>query len=413
MIVELISTGTELLLGEIVNTDAPYLARQLNGLGFDVLYQSTVGDNRQRITKVLKTALERSDIIITSGGLGPTQGDITKEVTAKLLKRELKLHEATADRIHCFFAARHNNMPNNNLRQAMIPEGAIVLDNERGTAPGVVLEQGDKTVIHLPGPPRELEWMFQNRVVPYLKQRFGGQGIIYSRILHTTGIGESLLEEQIKDFILAQNNPTIALLARKGEIIIRLTAKADNEAAAKVLLDTLEEKIHRRIGEYIFGHDEESMEGVVGSILAAKKLTVACAESCTGGLVTSRLTDIPGSSQYLIGSVVCYSNRIKMDEIGVPEKLLIEYGAVSQETAGAMAAGIRKNYHTNIGLGITGIAGPDGGTENKPVGLVYIAIEGPSGIQCYQHNFTGQRLDIKYRASQAALEVLRRYAVHL
>lgn len=413
MIVELVSTGTELLLGEIMNTNATYLARQLNQLGFDVLYQSTVGDNRERMAEVLKTALNRADIIITSGGLGPTQGDITKEVTAKLLNRELQLHESIVGRIHCFFAARHDGMPNNNLRQAMIPEGAIVLDNERGTAPGVILEQGHNTVIHLPGPPHELEWMFQNRVVPYLKQRFGGQGVIASRILHTTGIGESLLEEQIKDFILAQNNPTIALLARKGEIIIRLTAKAENEAAAKELIDTLEEQIQRRIGKYIFGYDEEIMESVVGRILTSKKLTVALAESCTGGLVTSRLTDIAGSSQYLIGSVVCYSNRIKMNALDVPEKLLLEYGAVSKETAFAMAADIRKNFNADIGLGITGIAGPGGATENKPVGLVFIAIDGPSGIQCYQHNFTGQRIDIKYRASQAALEVLRRYAVHL
>ena len=240
MIVEIVSTGTELLLGQIVNTNAPYLARKLNELGFDVLFQSTVGDNRDRMTQVLSTALDRADIIITTGGLGPTQGDITKEVTAKLLGKTMFLHEPSLKSIKCFFAARKIAMTDNNQRQAMIPEGALVLANDRGTAPGVIVETEKNTVIHLPGPPFEMEGMFQKSVAPYLIERFGAQGIILSKVLRTYGLGESSLEEEIKDLIKSQGNPTIALLARSGEIHVRLTAKAPSGDEARILIERLE-----------------------------------------------------------------------------------------------------------------------------------------------------------------------------
>lgn len=410
MIVEIVSTGTELLLGQIIDTNTPFIAKRCNELGLNVLYHSTVGDNRTRMDQVISTALSRADIVITTGGLGPTQGDITKEVTAKVLGIPLTLHQPSVSRIKCFFAERHIHMPDSNIRQAMIPLGAIAIDNERGTAPGVIIEHQDKTVIHLPGPPVELEWMLDYAVVPYFKKRFGSQGIILSRVLRTYGIGESALEEKIHDYILAQNNPTIALLARSGEIHVRITAKAATEKEAAEQIQCLETKIRSRIGEYIFGTDNQTLEEIAGRSLYNKKLTIALAESCTGGLVTSKITDIPGSSTYLIGSVVSYANEVKTNTVGVPTETLAQTGAVSPETAKAMAEGIKSKFHAKLGVGITGIAGPEGGTPSKPVGLVYIAIAGPNGTLCYEHIFSGQRTAIKNRTALAALNYIRKYA---
>lgn len=409
MIVEIISTGTELLLGQITDTNTPFIAKRCNELGLNVLYHSTVGDNRNRMAQVISTALSRADIVITTGGLGPTQGDITKEVTAKVLDIPLALHQPSVDRIKCFFAKRHVHMPDSNIRQAMIPVDATVIDNERGTAPGVIIEHQDKTVIHLPGPPAELEWMMDYAVVPYFKKRFSSQGIILSRVLRTYGIGESALEEKIHDYILAQSNPTIALLARSGEIHVRITAKADTEEAAYEQIQALETKIRSRIGEYIFGVDNQTLEEIAGQLLHNKKLTIALAESCTGGLVTSKITDIPGSSAYLIGSVVSYANEVKIHTVGVPAETIAKTGAVSPETARAMAEGIKNNFQAELGIGITGIAGPEGGTSAKPVGLVYIAIAGPNGTLCHEHVFNGQRTAIKNRTALAALNHIRKY----
>ena len=409
MIVEIVSTGTELLLGQIVNTNAPYLARKLNELGYDAVYQTTVGDNRRRMASVMAIALERADIVITSGGLGPTQGDITKEVSAELLGLPLLLHEESVEHIRNFFARRQLTMTNNNLRQAMMPEGAIVVTNHRGTAPGVIIEHGEKTIIHLPGPPMELEHMFEMSILPYFAKRFGGQGVIFSRVLRTFGIGESTLEERIRQFILAQNNPTIALLARSGEIHVRLTAKADSELAARSLIDELENSLREQINEFIFGLDDQSLEQVVGDALSKMNLSLSLAESCTGGAVTAKLTDVPGSSAYLIGSVVAYSNQVKIDQAGVDASLLATYGAVSQQTACAMAEGIRRRLGTDIGVGVTGIAGPGGGTPEKPVGLVHIAVAGPNGVMTEEEHYTGQRTAIKTRTVNATLDLLRRY----
>ncbi len=411
MIVEIVSTGTELLLGQIVNTNAPYMARRLNEVGFDVLFQSTVGDNRVRMTQVLSTALARVDIVITTGGLGPTQGDITKEVTAELLGRPMHLHAPSLENIKSFFASRRLTMTDNNVRQAMIPEGAIVLDNARGTAPGVVIATDKNTVIHLPGPPHEMEHMLENAVIPYLRERFGLQGTILSKVLRTYGLGESSLEERIKDYIKCQGNPTIALLARNAEIHVRLTAKASSEAEARALIAGLERQLRERIGEYIFGENEDTLEAVIGRYLTAKNLTLALAESCTGGLVTSRITDVPGSSAYLAGTVVCYSNEIKSSAVGVPAEIIAAHGAVSAETAKAMAEGIRARFGTDLGVSITGIAGPGGAVPGKPVGLVFIAVAGPAGTSCFEHNFTGQRSFIKHRTALAALNHLRQYII--
>ena len=411
MIIELVNTGTELLLGQIVNTNAPFLAARLNKLGFSVLYQTTVGDNRERMKNVLKTALERADIVITSGGLGPTQGDITKEVTASLLNKPMYLHEASAMQIQRFFAERRLCMTDNNLRQAMMPEGAQIIKNTCGTAPGVIVEEETtgKVIINLPGPPHELAEMFEKSIVTYLTKRFGLQGAIVSRVLRTYGLGESALEERIKKYISSQSNPTLALLARNGEIHLRITARAASETKAVQLINELEGQIRPLLNEYIFGINEETMENSVGSLLLAKKLTIALAESCTGGLVTSRITDVPGSSQYLVGSIVCYSNTVKMLYVGVPEEILAAKGAVSKETAECMAQGIKEKFQTGVGVGITGIAGPDGATTDKPVGLVYIAITGSAGTVCYEHYFNGTRTDIKHRTALATLNHVRHY----
>lgn len=409
MIVELISTGTELLLGQIINTNAAFLAKQLNSLGFNVFFQSVVGDNRERMANVIRTAMSRADIIITTGGLGPTQGDITKEVTAEVLTRPLVLHAPSLEEIKKYFAHRQTNMAPNNRRQAMIPEGSIVVKNERGTAPGVICEYGNKIIINLPGPPHELEWMFSQSITPYLTNKFGGQGVIASKILHASGIGESTLEEEIKELIINQNNPTIALLVKKGEIHIRLTARAQTQDQANELILKIEKDIREKVGQYIFGADNETMELVVGELLKNKKLTIALAESCTGGLVSSRITDIAGSSEYLIGSTVCYSNKVKINEVGVPVQIINKHGAVSEETAKAMAVGIRNKFGVDIGVGVTGIAGPGGATETKPVGLVYMAISSENGLECNKFIFSGERTDIKYRTSQAVLDLIRRY----
>ncbi|SHI70120.1 competence/damage-inducible protein A [Propionispora hippei] len=410
MILEIVTTGTELLLGQIFNTNAPYLAEKLNEMGFDVVYQTTVGDNRERMAHVLQTALERADIVITSGGMGPTQGDITKEVTASLFNRAMYVHEPSLERIRTLFTRRQMAMPQSNERQAMIPEGAIVVDNDWGTAPGVILEDGGKTIINLPGPPRELESMFSHAIAPYLAKRYGGQGTIVSRVLHTYGISESALEERISDYITKQTNPTLALLVRPGgEIIVRLTAKAADKPSATALIAKLEEELRQQIGEYIFGVDGVSLGEVVGKALMERKLKISLAESCTGGLVTSRITDVPGSSSYLLGSVVCYDNSIKISQVGVAEATLREYGAVSYQTALQMAGGIRHRFGSDLGVGITGIAGPGGDTSDKPVGLVYVAIDGPRGSEHYKFNFSGERTYIKERTAYTVLNLIRKY----
>lgn len=404
MIVEIITTGTELLLGEITNTNVKYLAERLNANGFNVFYQTTVGDNRTRLAAVLQQALLRADLIITTGGLGPTQGDITKEVTAEVLGRPMHFNKAVMESIERIFAFRGICMTVNNERQAMIPEGALILENDNGTAPGIWLEHDKQVIVNLPGPPREMKLMFEKKLMPLLIGHYGVQGIIHSRILRTVGIGESALEDKISDLIAEQSNPTIALYARQGEIIVRLTAKADNVDEADCLIDSLEKLIYQRIGYYIYAKDGDTLPSALGKTLAEQKQTISCAESCTGGLVTSMLTDIPGSSDYVLGSAVTYSNAAKQQLIGVQEASLAKYGAVSETVAKEMALGVKKLFQTTFGLGITGIAGPGGATDEKPVGLVYLAVAGPNDeVSVYRHQFTGNRVDIKNRTAMMVL----------
>lgn len=405
MIVEVVNTGTELLLGEILNTNFQYLSRHLNNMGFDVLYQTTVGDNEGRMEAVLQNAFNRADIVLVTGGLGPTRGDITKETVMKLCHLDSYLDLDTWGRIDEFFAKRKTCAPHNNDKQAMVPLGADILVNEVGTAPGLVIEHQGKFFILLPGPPNELMHVCEKQLWPYFRKRFGNQGIILSRIIRLHGIGESLTAEKIDDLILKQSNPTIAIYARRGEIIIRITAKAMSEQEASAMLDSGEQQVRERLEQYIYGIDDDTLAAYLGKLLLKHNLTIAFAESCSGGLASSMITDVPGSSSYLMGSVVTYTNQAKQKLINVQQETLAKFGAVSRETACEMAVGVRNLFNTAYGISITGNAGPDG-SENKPVGLVYIAVASEKAVYCQEHHFTSTRVENKYKIALTAISML-------
>ena len=333
MKVEIITTGTELLLGEILNTNFTWLARELNLRGFDVLYQTTVGDNPARMKEVLDIAVRRADIVITSGGLGPTRGDITKELVAEYCGVDMYMNLEVWNHIHDLLSRRNICIASNNEKQALVPSGAIVLHNEAGTAPGLVLEHGNTTFIMLPGPPFELQHVCERELFPYFEQRFPHLGIIKSHTLKVRGIGESNLAEMLDDIIVHQSNPTIALYARHGEILVRLTAKAPSAEEADTLIAAMQERVENIIGAYVYGYDGDTLPEVLGKELLARKQTIAFAESCTGGLASSLMTDVPGSSEYVKGSVISYTNEIKNQVINVSKTTLSKKGAVSEETA--------------------------------------------------------------------------------
>jgi nicotinamide-nucleotide amidase len=404
---EIFSVGTELLLGQIIDTNAAYLGQQLARLGIDCFHQTTVGDNTERLAQALRTALLRSRLIITTGGLGPTEDDVTAAAVARAFELELALHEPSAEAIRRLLAARNFPFIPAHLKQAYIPAGAQALPNPVGTAPGFIAEKDGNTVISLPGPPPEMKPMFEQSVAPYLRQLSGG-GTIHSRVLRFMGIGESLIEDKLKDLIAAQSNPTIAPLASHGLVRIRLTAKAATEAEARALIAPVEVEILRRMGEFIVGSDEDDVEATVGRLLREKGLKLAVAESCTGGLIGHRLTNIPGASDYFLAGLVGYGNKAKQTLLRVPEETLNKYGAVSRETALAMARGAREAGGADFGLADTGIAGPGGGSEAKPVGLVYGAIVTANKEHCEEFRFRGERDLIKWQASGAALNLLRR-----
>ena len=405
MIVEVINTGTEILLGEILNTNFQYLSKHLNNMGFDVLYQTTIGDNAQRMKQAVEQAMERADLIIITGGLGPTRGDITKDTVVEICGLECYLDLDTWGRIDAFFAKKGTCTPANNDKQAMIPVGAEILQNDVGTAPGLFINHNGKYLVLLPGPPSEMTDICEKQLWPLLEQKFGNQGIILSRTLHLRGIGESLTAEKIDDLILEQSNPTIAIYARHGEILVRLTAKAAKRQDANRMLDQCEELVRTRLEQYIYGVDDESLPAVLGKKLLQQGKTISFAESCTGGLASSLVTDIPGSSEYLLGSAVTYTNGIKNKLLNVQLETLQEFGAVSRETACEMAAGVRKLFGSDYGISITGNAGP-GGSENKPVGLVYIAVATAEVVYCQEHYFHHNRVENKLRIALTAISML-------
>ncbi len=403
---EIIAVGTELLLGNIVNTNAQYLSQKLADLGIDVYYHVVVGDNLKRLTETIKTSLERSDIVITSGGLGPTADDITKEGAAQAMGLKLLPDEESIERIKKMFSSTGRIMTKNNIKQGYIPEGAVVLENNNGTAPGVLIEKEGKIVIMLPGPPKELYPMFESKVLPYLKSKT--DSTIRSKVLRVIGVGESAVEHMLKDIFDSQANPTIAPYAKDGEVHLRITAKTGIPEEADSLIAEMEQKVRAILDDNIYGCNEETLEEAVLKLLQKKNLTISLAESCTGGLVASRLTDIPGASASLISGVVSYSNESKINILKVKEETIRKYGAVSPQTAEEMAVGAKKLSNTDIGLSITGIAGPDGGSAEKPVGLCYIGIAIGNSVNVQKIMLTGNRNRIRWGSSSRALDFLRR-----
>jgi len=404
---EVISVGTELLLGQIVDTDAAYLSKLLPQFGIDLHYRVTVGDNEPRLADALRLALSRADVVFTIGGIGPTMDDLTKETVAHVLGDEMVLHEESAERLRAFFAARGIDMPEANLKQALVPRRGKVLPNPLGTAPGAAFETDGKVVIVLPGPPREFIEMVDSQVMPYLRELVGeSASVIRSRVLRIAGLGESSVADMVND-LLGGSNPTVAPLASLGEVHLRITAKAESIAEADMMIDEMDGKLSAILGNSIFGRDDESLERVVVRMLTERALTLAVAESCTGGLVANRITDVSGSSAAFVVGFVAYSNQAKKELLGLDEQLLSKYGAVSEQTARAMAEGAKRVSGADVAISVTGIAGPTGGTAAKPVGLVYMALSAVDGTIAFEHRFSGSRMDIKLRASQAALNMLR------
>jgi len=403
---EILSVGTELLLGDIVNTNAQYIARRLAEMGIFVYHQSVVGDNPERLKEAFELAFTRADMVITTGGLGPTKDDLTKEIAAKYFNKKLIVDEDSLNRIESFFAKRNRVMTDNNRKQAYFPEGSIILRNANGTAPGCIIDEGGKILILMPGPPKEMVLMFENEVVPYL-QKYQNQ-VLYSKVLRVLGLGESLMEDLVKDIMDSQTNPTIAPYAKEGEAILRITAKAPNIEEAEKLIYPVEEQIRERLGDNIYGVGDTNIETVVAEILIDKKLTISVAESCTGGLVASMLINYPGISSVFMEGAVTYSNESKMRRLNVKKETLERFGAVSAETAEEMAEGIAKSSGTDIGLSITGIAGPDGGSDKKPVGLVYLGLYIKGAVKHKRLDLWGSRQNIRNRAAISALDWVRR-----
>lgn len=407
MTVEIICVGTELLLGNIVNTNAAYLAEKCAGLGLSCYYQSVVGDNAERLKDAIQTAVDRSDIIILSGGLGPTEDDLTKETAAEVMGKKLVLDEASREAIEAYFKQRGMAATDNNWKQALVPEEAIVLPNHNGTAPGVIITDEDTHVILLPGPPNELIPMFEESVAPYLDKL--EPGVIYSQTVKLCGVGESKAETMVKDLIDAQTNPTIATYAKTGEVHIRVTAKADTVKDAKKLIKPVVKELKSRFGYDVYSTEEDvTLEKAVADLLQANELTVTCAESCTGGLLSARLINVPGISDVYKCGCVTYANKAKRKLLGVKKSTLQKHGAVSSQTAEEMAKGAALAYKADVSVAITGIAGPDGGSEEKPVGLVYIAcsVKGKVTVQKYQ--FVGNRSKVRESAVTAALTLMRK-----
>ena len=406
---EIIAVGTELLLGQIVNADAQIISDMVSPLGIDMFYHTTVGDNSERLRTLFCQAIGRSDLIFTTGGLGPTMDDLTKETISDELGLALVLHEEEMRHLEAMFTRRGSVMPANNRKQAMFPKGSIVIPNRNGTAPGVIIEHDGKVIIILPGPPRELRPMMEETVLPYLEHKQGDrQAVIKSRVLKLCGLGESAAEEAIEELIRSQSNPTIAPLAG-SEVTFRITAKGKTDEEAFQLIQSLEEKVRERIGRHVYGCDEDTLESVIGQLLADQKMSLAIAESCTGGLVSARITNVSGSSRYFERGYVCYSNQSKIELLGVPEDSISRYGAVSKETAGMMARGARNQSGVDIGLSVTGVAGPDGGSPEKPVGYVCFGLSTPHGEITTDQQYSGQRASIRARATQHALRMVWEY----
>jgi nicotinamide-nucleotide amidase len=390
-----------------LDTNSLWLTERLNAMGVEVKLKTVVGDDESRLEETVRDAMKRSEIVIATGGLGPTEDDITRKIFARVLKRQLILDDAILEKLRARFARRNMPMPEINARQALVIHGAQPLENNNGTAPGMLIAEGQCTVVLLPGPPREMKPIFDALVAPVVKQRAGDM-LIMRRTLSIFGLGESAVDELAAPIYTKYQNPSTTILFKDGQIELHLTAQARNESASVKLLDELAGRLDEVLGEYIFSRDNETLEEVVGRSLKMRGYTLATAESCTGGLLAGRITDVPGSSEYFLEGVVSYSNEAKIDLLGVRKKLIETHGAVSEQVAGAMAAGIRKRAGSTFGIAVTGVAGPGGGSPEKPVGLVYIALADDSQTTTRKFIFPGDRQFIRTLSVNAALDMLRR-----
>jgi len=404
---EILSIGTELVLGKNLDTNAQWLSARLSEIGVSTTYHTTVGDDRAECIEILRAAVDRSQLVVVTGGLGPTLDDLTREVLAEVAGRSLVLDEPSLEHIEAIFARRSRPMPARNRTQAMFPEGSTVIPNDNGTAPGIWMEVGDSVVVCLPGVPKEMFPMFLDWAAPRIAARFGGGRATVVRTIRTYGTGESHIEELLGDMIRRGRDPEVGITASEATITLRIVAHGatPEEAAAKAEPDVA--FIRERLGTLIYGEDDETLATAVGKLLAEKGETLATAESCTGGLIGHTITEIPGSSDYYLGGFVVYSNEAKTNFCDVPTEMLEEFGAVSRQVAEALAKGARKKFGSDYGIGVTGIAGPGGGAPMKPVGLVYIAVADADGCEVLQTNWPADRSSIKLRSAKSALNLLR------
>jgi len=404
---EIIAIGSELLMPNFTDTNSIYLTRQLNEIGISVVMKTIVGDDESYLEQALRGCLERTPVIITIGGLGPTEDDVTKKVVARVLQRQLILDDASLKAIEKRFKARGIDMPKNNARQALILTGSDVLENKNGTAPGLWIGADRNHVILLPGPPAELMPMFEETCIPRLR-KLAGDMALARRIFRTTGLAESALDARIAPIYQKHRNVQTTVLAKPGQVDVRLTAIGKSAADAERAVQDLAVEIEKELRDYIFTDTEQALEEVVGASLVSKQATISVAESCTGGMLAERLTGIDGSSRYFMSGIVTYSNESKISLADIPPLLLEMQGAVSEEVARGLAEGVRERIGTTIGVGITGIAGPTGGSPEKPVGTVHIAVASPGGTRHQAFLFPGSRDRIRWQAAQAALNMTRR-----
>ena len=407
---EIIATGSELLSGGVVDTNSVFLAEELLDIGIETAFKTIVGDDEKDMEDAVRTARERVDVILVTGGIGPTEDDITRKALARVLKKRLVLSDDALKAVKAVFKAKGKEYPAANDRQALIPAGARLLRNPVGVAPGFTLVEDGKFVAVLPGVPAEMQAMFLEGLRPALEEHFGGKAVIRRKVLHTCGLSESKVNELIQD-ILKQKRPSMGLTARETGVDIRIVAHEGSGARSRSTMERIEAEVRKKLGDAIYGVDGQDMEEVVGALLTQRKRTLAVAESCTGGLISGRITNIAGSSAYFERGVVVYSNAAKTELLGVPADLIERYGAVSREVAKAMAQGMRERAKTDLGLAVTGIAGPSGGTTEKPVGLVYIALATIDGVTVSEDRILGTRSQVRQRTAQMAMDMVRRYLI--
>jgi nicotinamide-nucleotide amidase len=407
---EIIATGTELLSGGVLDTNSLFLSEQLLPLGIEAAFKTVVGDNEKDMEEAFRRAMARAVVLIITGGIGPTEDDITRKVIAKMVKKRLVLNEDALKAIHTRLAGRGKEVLAANDRQALIPAGSRLLNNPVGIAPGFFVEEEDLFIAVLPGVPREMRAMFIEELRPILEERFREKIFIRRRVLHTCGVSESGVNQAIQD-VLKRNEPVVGLTAKEFGVDIRIISHQTAAEQAQALVDRTDASIREKLGDAVYSADGQTMEEVVGALLKQRRLKIAVAESCTGGLIGSRITNIAGSSEYFERGAVTYSNSAKTEMLGVPAELIERHGAVSSEVAAAMAKGIREAAKADLGLSVTGIAGPDGGSEQKPVGLVYTALASSQGVTTSEHRFLGDREQIRMRASQMALDMVRKHLI--